>query len=155
MIEEASVLSGLVARKGGSWGYIPSLNRTPNFINHISTPRISAARASDSNNLDFSRFFFVTLPYLWLRRWRFLLFRLDFHGFRFHLAPWICLDWSIEALFIRFGYIFGHAWTYSTRSQWQFRSSNNLRFQKWAWMIVCANIFETVSWATSYVQLRV
>lgn len=68
MMEESSVVSGLVGQKVDSWGYIPRLNRIPNCIHHICRTRISVARAWDSKKLDFSRFllYIFTVYLVWI-----------------------------------------------------------------------------------------
>ncbi|XP_022145307.1 uncharacterized protein LOC111014792 [Momordica charantia] len=47
-MEEASVSSGLV---GGAWGYIPRLNRTPNFLSNFSATTVSGVPPRDLKKL--------------------------------------------------------------------------------------------------------
>lgn len=71
-MEEASVSSGLV---GGAWGYIPRLNRTPNFLSNFSATTVSGVPPRDLKklHLPLPRFFFL-LSLLWISMGFFFLF---------------------------------------------------------------------------------
>lgn len=85
MIEEASVLSGLVVPSGGSSGYIPWLNRTPNLVFRICATRISGACSWDSKKLEFPRFLLLSFTFIFgLEDGDLVLFSQDFDGFHFY-----------------------------------------------------------------------